>query len=133
MRIGAIIAGFAALALEGCAIAPEFKTFYLGHEDWRGAALSPRGRLVVSDIVAGAAPSTITRVEIGGVRGLPADPARRIPILDERARTAVREIERDGVPARDIAVQVVPIALGLDRETVGPPLAYRVVIVVHYD
>jgi hypothetical protein len=132
MRTGAIVAGFAALALNGCALAPEFKTFYLGDEDWRGTRLSARGRLIVSDIVAGAAPSTITRVEIGGVLGLPADPSRRIPLLDERARTATRELERDGIPARDIAVEVFPTAAGLDREPVGPLLTNRLLIVVHY-
>ena len=108
MRTGAIVAGFVALALGGCALAPEFKTFYLGHEDWRGTALSPRGRLVVSDIVAGAAPYTITQVEIGGVLGLPDNPARRIPILNQRAQTAMTELERDGIPARQIAVEVLP-------------------------
>ena len=132
MRAGAIVAGFVAFALGGCALAPEFKTFYLGHEDWRGTALSPRGRLVVSDIVAGAAPYTITQVEIGGVLGLPDNPARRIPILNQRAQTAMRELERDGIPARQIAVEVFPIATGLDREPAGPLLDYRMVIVVHY-
>lgn len=132
MRAGAIVAGFVAFALGGCALAPEFKTFYLGHEDWRGTALSPRGRLVVSDIVAGAAPYTITQVEIGGVLGLPDNPARRIPILNQRAQTAMRELERDGIPARQIAVEVFPVATGLDREPAGPLLDYRMVIVVHY-
>ena len=57
MRMQALFAVLAALAVTGgCALAPEFKTFHLSQRDWRGAALSERGRLVVADAVAGAAP-----------------------------------------------------------------------------
>ena len=132
MRTGAIITGLAALSLcSGCALAPEYRTFYLAHQDWRGTELSGRGRLVVADIAAGSAPYTITRIEIGGVLELPVDPARRIPILDERARTAALELARNGVAPTDIALEVRPTAEGLDRESSGP-LARRMVIVVHY-
>ena len=117
--------------LAGCALAPQYESFYLGHEDWRGAALSPRGRLVVSDIVAGAKPYNIARVEIGGVLGLPCDPACRIPILNARARNAIAELERDGIPPSHIAVEVLPLASGVDREPAGP-LSRSLVVIVHY-
>ena len=116
--------------LTGCA-APQYESFYLGHEDWRGTALSPRGKLVVSDIASGAKPYSIARVEIGGVLGLPVDPARRIPILDHRARNAIAELERDGVPPGHIAVEVLPLAEGIDREPAGA-LSRSLVVVVHY-
>ena len=131
MQRRAIAAALAALGLSGCALAPQYESFYLGHEDWRGTELSGRGKLVVSDIVAGAKPYSIARVEIGGVLGLPADPARRIPILDRRAQTAIAELERDGIPPSHIAVEVLPLALGIDREPMGA-LSRSLVVVVHY-
>ena len=131
MKTCALSAGVAALALCGCAIAPEFKAFYLSHRDWRGTALSGHGRLIVADAVAGAAPLTVTLIEIGGVAGLPADPARRQRILEERVWTVTAELERDGIAAADIGVDVRATAEGTDREPPGPLLAKRMVIVVH--
>jgi hypothetical protein len=115
--------------MPGCA--PEFKTFHLSHSEWRGTALSGRGRLIVADVAAGAAPYTVTVIEIGGVLGLPADPLRRAEILDERARTLMAELERDGIAPADIGFDVRAVALGAEREPVGPLLTKRMVIVVH--
>ena len=131
MQTNAIAAGLAALVLSGCALAPQYESFYLGHEDWRGTGLNFRGRLVVSDIVAGTKPYSMARVEIGGVLGLPSDPARRTLILDARARNAIAELERDGIPPRDITLEVLPGAEGIDREPAGA-LSRSLVMVVHY-
>ncbi len=131
VKISALIACLIALALGSCALAPEFKTFTLSQEDWRGTALSGRGRLIVADAVAGAAPHTVTIVEIGGVLGLPADPVRRLRILDDRARTVMGELERNGVAAADIGVDFRASAEWANREPWGPLLAKRMVIVVH--
>src|SRR5271165_2063656 len=100
MRLRATIACLTALALTtGCALAPEFKTFHLSRREWRGTALTERGRIVVADAVAGAAPLTVTVIEIGGVLGLPSDPDQRMRILDGRARTVAAELERRGIVA----------------------------------
>ena len=132
MRRRALIASLTAVALTaGCALAPELKTFHLSHREWRGTALSERGRLVVADAVAGAAPYTVTVIEIGGVLELPADPVRRIGILDARARTVAAELERHGAVPGDIGVEVRPQAEGTEHEPEGPLLARRFAIVVH--
>jgi hypothetical protein len=132
MRMQALIAGLAALAVTGgCATAPEFKTFHLSHRDWRGAALTERGRLVVADALAGAAPQTVTVIEIGGVLSLPSDPVRRMRILDERARTVTAELERGGAAPADIGVEIRAVAQGAEREPSGPLLGRRFAIVVH--
>jgi len=122
----------AALAVTGgCALAPEFKTFHFSHRDWRGATLSERGRLVVADAVAGAAPRTVTVIEIGGLLALPSDPVRRMRILDERARAVTAELERDGAAAADIGLEIRAVAQGAEREPSGPLLGRRFAIVVH--
>ena len=131
MRTHALVAALAALALSGCALAPEFKTFYLSARDWRGAELSGRGRLVVADAVAGAAPRTVTILEIGALAGLPYDPERRMRIQDERARSLAAALTRRGVAQADIGLEAVA-ADGSEREPVQPLLASRMVIVVHY-
>jgi len=132
MRRRALIASLTAVALTaGCALAPELKTFHLSHREWRGTALNQRGRLVVADAVAGAAPYTVTVIEIGGVLGLPPDPVRRIGILDERARAVTAELERHGAAPDDIGVEVRPRAEGTEREPEGPLLARRFAIIVH--
>jgi hypothetical protein len=130
LRVG--IACLTALALAtGCALAPEFKTFHLSRWEWRGTTLTERGRLVVADAVAGAAPLTVTVIEIGGVLGLPSDPDRRMQILDGRARTVASELERHGVAPADIGVEVRAAAEGAEREPPGPLLAKRFAIIVH--
>jgi hypothetical protein len=132
MRLRARIACLMALALTtGCALAPEFKTFHLSHREWRGTALTERGRLVVADAVAGAAPLTVTLIEIGGMLGLPSDPDRRIRILDGRAQTVTAELERHGVAQTDIGIEVRAVAEGTEREPPGPLLAKRFAIIVH--
>ncbi len=134
MRMQALFALLAALALTaGCALAPEFKTFHLSQRDWRGTALSERGRLIVADAVAGAAPPTVTVIEIGGVLALPPEPVRRMGILDERARTVAAELERHGAAPADVGVEVRAVAQGAEREPSGPLLGRRFAIVVHDD
>ena len=130
MRRHALMACLAALALTGCALAPEFKTFYLSGRDWRGAELSGRGRMTVADAVAGAAPLTVTILEIGALAGLPFDLERRLRIQDERARNLAAALERHGVVPADIGLEAVP-ADGSEREP-PPLLARRMVVVIHY-
>ena len=89
MRTHAPLALGAALALSDCALAPEFKTFYLSQQDWRGVALTGHGRLTVADAIAGAAPHTLTLLQIGALTGLADDPGHRTPVQDERAASLI--------------------------------------------
>jgi hypothetical protein len=127
MRMHALFA-FAALALAGCA-APQFTTFYLSARDWRGSELSGHGQLRVADAVAGAAPRTITILEIGALLEAPLNLKRRLRLQEDRARALTAALERHGVPAPNIGVEVKP-ATGATAE---PPLLTKpMVVLVHY-
>ena len=103
MRTQAFLGLLAAAALAGCA-APEFKIFTLSAHDWRGAELSGHGRLTVADAVAGAAPRTVTILEIGGLLEAPRDPERRLRLQDARALALTAALERHGVPPENIGL-----------------------------
>lgn len=131
MRTHGLFACLAALALApGCA-APEFKTYYLSARDWRGAELSGHGELVVSDVVAGAAPRTNTIVEIGALLEAPRELDRRLRLQEDRARALMAALEWHGVPAKNIGVELKP-ATGADAEPPPPLLKLPMVILVHY-
>jgi hypothetical protein len=116
----------AALALSGCALAPESKTFYLSRQDWIGTALSARGRLTVADAVAGAAPNTITILNIGALETAPWDPVERIWTQEQRAGALTAALERRGVAPATIAVE----ALAADApQPVRPPWIPMVVVI----
>ena len=132
MKTRTFLACLTALALApGCALAPEFKTFYLSAADWRGADLSGHGRLVVADAVAGPAPRTVTILEIGGLLTTPLDLERRKRLQEARAQTLTAELEHHGVAAAGIGIEAVA-ADGSEREPAWPQLARRTVIMVHY-
>lgn len=117
-----------AALLSGCA--PQFKTFYFSQSEWRGTELSPRGRIVAADAVAGAAPNTTTLIEIGGLLAEPPDPGRRVRVQSARARGAIAALERSGIAAADIGVEAVPP--GFEAEPPASLLDKRMVVVVHY-
>jgi hypothetical protein len=131
MRTNALFACLAAVAFApGCA-APEFKTFYLSARDWRGPELSGHGQLRVADAVAGAAPRTVTILEIGGLLEAPLDLERRLRLQEDRARALTAALERHGVPAANIGVLVKP-ATGASSEPPPPLTAKPMVVLVHY-
>jgi hypothetical protein len=118
----------AALTLTGFAIPQESKTFHFSRDDWNGTALSARGKITVADSVAGAAPNTITILEIGGLATAPRDPAERIRVQDERARTLTGALERRGVAPENIAIETLAVDAA---EPLWQP-AKPMVIVVRY-
>src|SRR5271166_6822070 len=104
MRTHAFSALGAALALSDCALAPEFKTLYLSQQDWRGVALTGHGRLTVADAIAGAAPRTVTLLQIGALTNLADDPGHRALVQDERAASLISALEACGVGPADIGI-----------------------------
>jgi hypothetical protein len=120
-----------ALALSGCAIAPESKTFHLSARDFRGTELSAHGRPTIADAVAGAAPLTITRIEIGGLLGAPSDPEQRTRLQVKRAGAAVAALERSGIAAEAVGLEATP-AEDIQREPSASSLEKRFDVVVHY-
>ena len=130
MRTRALLALVAALALSDCALAPEFKTFYLSQHDWRGVELTGHGRLTVADAIAGAAPHTVTLLQIGALTGLADDPGHRTLVQDERAASLISALEAYGVGPADIGI--VAAADGSESELPQPLLAKRMIVFVHY-
>src|SRR5271157_5503384 len=130
MRTHAVFTGLAALTLAGCA-APEFKTFYLSARDWRGAELSGVGQLRVADAVAGAAPRTVTVLEIGGLLEAPSNLERRLRLQEDRALALTAALERHGVAPESIGVEVKP-ATGAASEPPPPLLTKPMIVLVHY-
>ncbi len=130
MRTFVSVACLAAVALAGCA-APEFKTFYLSARDWRGTELSGHGELRVADAVAGAAPRTNTVIEIGALLEAPLNLERRVRLQEARARTLIAALQRHGVPAATIGVELKP-ATGATAEPPPPLLGEPMVVLVHF-
>ena len=132
MRKRGPIACFAVLAIGPfCALTPQFKAFYLSAHDWRGAELSGHGRLTVADALAGAGPSGITLLEVGGLLNGPRDPERRMRLQDERGLALTAALERQGVAPAEIGVEALT-ADGSLREPPQPLLAKKMIVVVHY-
>ncbi len=129
-RIDAVVACLTAFALTGCA-APEFKTFYLSAHDWRGSELSGHGQLRVADATAGAAPRTVTVLEIGGLLDAPRDPERRLRLQVARGLALTAALERHGVALAAIGVEVLA-ATGSAREPPPALLTKPMVVIVHY-
>jgi hypothetical protein len=117
-----------AVSLSGCALAPETKTFYLSRQDWTGTELSRRGKMTVADSVAGAAPNTITILEIGALETAGSDPLERIRIQEERARNLTAALERRSVAPANIAVE----ARATDAPAPLWPSPIPMIVVVRY-
>ena len=119
---------FATLALSGCGLPPELKTFYLSREDWEGTRLSTRGKIAAADSVAGAAPNTITILEVGALGSAPSEPLERIRTQDLRAQALAAELERDGVEPGSVTVQALPAGAPASLRESRKPM----VVLVHY-
>ncbi len=123
----------ALIGLSACA--PQYKLIHFAQEDWSGAALSGRGKMVAADSVAGAAPNTITFLEIGALEGAPSDPSARVRLQEERARTLTGALERDGVDPATIAIEARPLSVPdpiYGPAYVGKPPAAPMTVIYRY-
>jgi len=119
-------------ALAGCATPPEVKRDYLYQAAWRGSALTGVGRQMVIDAAAGAAPQTVTLIDVNARAEVAGDAARRARILDRRVETVRAELRRNGIAPTDIAEEA---GQGPDGMQTYPPAelqAKRMVVIVHY-
>src|SRR5271166_1698312 len=98
MRISAGFACLVALtATAGCATPPEVKRDYLDQAAWRGSALTVVGRQKVVDAAAGAAPQTVTLIDVNQRAEVAGDDERRAHVLDRRVANVQRELHRNGI------------------------------------
>ena len=100
LRTPACLIGLIALA--GCATPPEVKRDYLYEAAWRGSALTVVGRQMVIDAAAGAAPQTVTLIDVNARAEVAGDADRRARILDRRVETVRAELRRNGIAPVDI-------------------------------
>lgn len=120
------------IALAGCATPPEVKRDYLYEAAWRGSALTLVGRQMVIDTAAGAAPQTVTLIDVNARAEVAGAAARRARILDRRIETVRAELRRKGIAPVDIAEEA---GQGPDGAQTSPPAelqAKRMVVIAHY-
>ena len=85
-----------ALTAAGCATPPEVKRDDLDATAWRGSALTAVGRQRVVDAAAGAAPQTLTLIDVNQRAEVFGDPIERARILGRRVEAVRAELGRNG-------------------------------------
>jgi hypothetical protein len=121
-----------ALTVTGCATPPLVKRDYLYEAAWRGSALTLVGRQMVVDAAAGAAPQTVTLIDVNQRAEVVGDAERRARILDRRMANVQRELRRNGIAP--VAIGQWPGA-GPDGVQTFPPgelQAKQMVVIAHY-
>ncbi|HTZ67974.1 MAG TPA: hypothetical protein VMB83_11005 [Roseiarcus sp.] len=121
-----------ALTATGCATPPEVKRDYLYQAAWRGSALTGVGREMVNDAAAGAAPQTVTLIDVNERAEVAGDAERRARILGRRVESVEAELERNGIAPADIAEWP---GAGPDGWQTFPPAELQtkpMVVIAHY-
>ena len=121
-----------ALAVTGCATPPVVKRDYLDATAWRGSALTGVGRQMVVDAAAGAAPQTVTLIDINQRAEVAGDVERRVRILDRRVANVQRELRLNGIAAVNIAEWPGAGQGGVETYPSGELQAKQMVVIVHY-
>ena len=121
-----------ALMATGCATPPAVKRDYLYESAWRGSALTVVGRQMVVDAAAGAAPQTVTLIDVNSRAKVAGDMERRARILGRRIETVAEELRRNGIATEAIAEWA---GAGPDGWQTFPPgelQAKQMVLIAHY-
>jgi len=121
-----------ALTATGCATPPVVKRDTLYEAAWRGSALTVVGRQMVVDAAAGAAPQTVTLIDVNQRAEVAGDAERRARILNRRVESVQAELRRNGIAPADIAEWP---GAGPDGLQTFPPAelqAKPIVVIAHY-
>jgi hypothetical protein len=121
-----------ALTATGCATPPVVKRDYLYEAAWRGSALTVVGRQMVVDAAAGAAPQTVTLIDVNQRAEVAGDAERRARILNRRVESVRTELSRNGIAP--VAIGEWPGA-GPDGVQTFPPAELQtkpMVVIAHY-
>jgi hypothetical protein len=116
----------------GCATPPVVKRDYLDATAWRGSALSVVGRQKVVDAAAGAAPQTVTLIDVNQRAEVAGDAERRARILDRRVANVQRELSRNGIAPANIAEWPGAGLGGVQTYPPGELQAKQMVVIAHY-
>jgi hypothetical protein len=130
--VGRALFAFAlGMTAAGCS-PPVVKRDYLEARAWRGSALTAYGRQQVTDAVAGAAPQTVTLIDVDARAEVAGDPARRARILDRRVANVQTELRRNGIEPGDVAEWSGAGPAGVQTYPPADLQAKRMVVIAHY-
>ena len=121
-----------ALTVTGCATPPVVKRDYLYDAAWRGSALTVVGRQMVVDAAAGAAPQTVTLIDVNQRALVVGDAERRARILNRRVANVQRELRRNGIGPADVGLWVGAGPDGVQTFPPGELQAKPMVVIAHY-
>ena len=121
-----------ALIATGCATPPEVKRDTLDATAWRGSALTVVGRQQVVDAAAGAAPQTVTLIDVNQRAEVFGDAERRASVLDRRVANVQRELHRNGIAPEAIGEWPGPVPGGVQTYPPGELQEKPMVVIAHY-
>jgi hypothetical protein len=121
-----------ALTVAGCATPPVVKRDYLDVTAWRGSALTGVGRQMVVDAAAGAAPQTVTLIDVNQRAEVAGDTERRARVLDRRVANVQRELHRNGIAPVAIGDWPGPTPVGVQTYPPGELQTKQMVVIAHY-
>jgi hypothetical protein len=122
----------AALIVTGCATPPEVKRDYLYEAAWQGSALTAVGRQMVVDAAAGAAPQTVTLIDVNQRAEAVGAVERRARILNRRVESVEAELRRNGIAPAAIAEWPGAGWGGVQTYPPGELQAKQMVVIAHY-
>jgi hypothetical protein len=114
-----------AFVATGCATPPAVKCDYL-------SALTGVGRQMVVDAAAGAAPQTVTLIDVNQRAEVAGDGERRARVLDRRVANVQRELHRSGIVLVGIGEWPGPAPVGVQTYPPGELQAKQMVVIAHY-
>jgi hypothetical protein len=121
-----------ALMVMGCATPPAVKRDYLDATAWRGSALTGVGRQMVVDVAAGAAPQTVTLIDVNARAEVAGDVERRARILNRRVESVRTELHRNGIAPVAIGEWPGPVLGGVQTYPPGELQTKQMVVIAHY-
>jgi hypothetical protein len=121
-----------ALAVTGCATPPAVKRDYLYEAAWRGSRLTVVGRQMVVDAAAGAAPQTVTLIDVNQRAKVAGDVEQRVRILNRRIETVQTELRHNGIAPEAMGEWVGAGPGGVQTFPPGELQAKQMVVIAHY-
>ena len=132
LAVRAGLCGVIGLGMTGCATPPVVKRDYLDVTAWRGSALTGIGRQKVVDAAAGAAPQTVTLIDVNQRAEVAGDAERRARILDRRVVNVQRELHRNGIAPANISEWPGVGQAGVQTYPPGELQTKQTVLIAHY-
>jgi hypothetical protein len=121
-----------ALSATGCATPPVVKRDILDATAWRGSALTGIGRQMVDDAAAGAAPQTVSLIDVNQRAEVAGDAERRARILNRRVANVQAELRRNGIPPLVIGEWPGPVSAGVQTYPPGELQTKQMLVIAHY-